>query len=123
MTTKIINIVDHHAASSKPATTSTHTPFFSDTRGRVLRDLRISVTDRCNFRCTYCMPKSVFGKDYIFLPQTELLNFDEITRMATLFAAHGVEKIRLTGGEPLLRKNIDVLIQMLSAIKTIDYKP
>jgi cyclic pyranopterin phosphate synthase len=121
MTTKIINIVDQRAASSESAT-STYTPFFSDTRGRVLRDLRISVTDRCNFRCTYCMPKSVFDKDYIFLPQTELLNFDEITRMAALFAAHGVEKIRLTGGEPLLRKNIDVLIQMLSAIKTIDDK-
>ena len=125
MTTKIINIVDQREASSKSVTSSTsaHTPFFSDTRGRVLRDLRISVTDRCNFRCTYCMPKSVFGKDYLFLPQTDLLNFDEITRMATLFAAHGVEKIRLPGGDPLLRKNIDVLIQMLSTIKTIDDKP
>jgi cyclic pyranopterin phosphate synthase len=122
MTTKIDTIVDQSATSGMPDI-SAHTPFFSDTRGRVLRDLRISVTDRCNFRCTYCMPKSVFNKDYVFLPQKELLNFDEITRMAQLFAAHGVEKIRLTGGEPLLRKNIDVLIGMLTAINTLDGKP
>jgi len=122
MTTKIINVDDQRAANGVLGTPA-YTPFFSDTRGRQLRDLRISVTDRCNFRCTYCMPKSVFGKDYLFLPQTQLLNFDEITRMAKLFAAHGVEKIRLTGGEPLLRKNIDVLIKMLSAIKTIDGNP
>jgi cyclic pyranopterin phosphate synthase len=122
MTTKIDTIVDQPAASGVPGI-SAHTPFFSDTRGRVLRDLRISVTDRCNFRCTYCMPKSVFNKDYVFLPQKELLNFDEITRMAQLFVAHGVEKIRLTGGEPLLRKNIDVLIGMLTALKTLDGKP
>ena len=94
----------------------------ADTRGRLLRDLRISVTDRCNFRCTYCMPKAVFGKEYKFLPKTELLSFQEISRMAHLFAAHGVEKLRLTGGEPLLRKNIEVLIEMLAAIKTHDGK-
>ena len=122
MTTKIETIVDPRVASDVPKI-STHTPFFSDTRGRVLRDLRISVTDRCNFRCTYCMPKSVFNKDYVFLPQSALLNFDEITRMAQLFVAHGVEKIRLTGGEPLLRKNIDVLIGMLTNISTLDGKP
>src|SRR5687768_3756144 len=78
-----------------------------DTRARRLHDLRISVTDRCNFRCTYCMPKEVFGKDYQFLEHSTLLNFEEITRLARLFKEHGVEKIRLTGGEPLLRKNIE----------------
>jgi cyclic pyranopterin phosphate synthase len=98
------------------------TPVTPDTRGRPLRDLRISVTDRCNFRCTYCMPKSIFDKDYHFLPKSELLSFDEITRMAQLFVAHGVEKIRLTGGEPLLRKNLEVLIEMLTALKTHDGK-
>ncbi|WP_432745151.1 GTP 3',8-cyclase MoaA [Methylobacter sp. G7] len=94
----------------------------ADTRGRLLRDLRISVIDRCNFRCTYCMPKSVFDKDYQFLPKSELLSFEEITRMTRLFAAHGVNKIRLTGGEPLLRKNLEVLIEMLAALKTHDGK-
>jgi cyclic pyranopterin phosphate synthase len=95
----------------------------SDTRGRLLGDLRISVTDRCNFRCTYCMPKEVFGKGYQYLPQSELLSFDEITRMARLFVAHGVTKIRLTGGEPLLRKNLEVLVEMLAALKTPNDKP
>jgi cyclic pyranopterin phosphate synthase len=78
--------------------------------GRPLRDLRISVTDRCNFRCNYCMPKEVFDKDYPYLPHSALLSFEEITRVARLFVAHGVRKIRLTGGEPLLRKNIEDLI-------------
>ncbi len=122
MSTKIVTFVDHRAASGVPDIPA-HMPMPGDTRGRLLRDLRISVTDRCNFRCTYCMPKSVFNKDYVFLPQSELLNFDEITRMAQLFVTHGVEKIRLTGGEPLLRKNIDVLIEMLSDLKTLDGKP
>ncbi len=122
MTTKIITLVDQRAAS-RVLGISAHTPVPSDTRGRLLRDLRISVTDRCNFRCTYCMPKSVFDKDYHFLPKSELLSFDEITRMAYLFVAHGVEKIRLTGGEPLLRKNLEVLIEMLTALKTLDGKP
>lgn len=89
-----------------------------DVRGRRLHDLRISVTDRCNFRCTYCMPKSVFGRDYQFLPQNSLLSFEEIERLVRLFAAHGVEKIRLTGGEPLLRKHIEKLISRLASIKT-----
>ncbi|HEY4390687.1 MAG TPA: radical SAM protein, partial [Paenibacillus sp.] len=73
---------------------------------RPIRDLRISVTDRCNFRCTYCMPKEIFGDDYRFLPQCELLTFDEITMVAELFASLGVKKIRLTGGEPLLRTDL-----------------
>jgi cyclic pyranopterin phosphate synthase len=92
----------------------------SDTRGRPLRDLRISVTDRCNFRCTYCMPKEVFDSHYQYLPQGELLSFEEITRLAKLFTAHGVQKLRLTGGEPLLRKNIEQLVEMLSALRSAD---
>ncbi len=89
-----------------------------DRRGRPLRDLRISVTDRCNFRCTYCMPKELFGANYKFLPQSSLLSFEEITRVARLFTAHGVHKLRLTGGEPLLRKNVENLIAMLAALRT-----
>ena len=95
----------------------------SDTLGRPLRDLRISVTDRCNFRCNYCMPKEVFDKNYAYLPQTSLLSFEEITRVARLFAAHGVQKIRLTGGEPLLRKNLEVLIEQLAQLRTVEGKP
>ncbi len=120
MTTKIVTIVDQRAANPVPVIPA-HTPApsgtLADTRGRLLRDLRISVTDRCNFRCTYCMPKSVFDKDYRFLPKSELLSFEEITRMTRLFVAQGVEKIRLTGGEPLLRKNLEVLIEMLTPSK------
>jgi len=86
-----------------------------DTRRRGLHDLRISVTDRCNFRCTYCMPRSVFNEAYPFLPHKELLTFEEIVRLAKIFHAHGVEKIRLTGGEPLLRHDIEKLVAMLSA--------
>src|SRR5205814_2481468 len=88
-----------------------------DRLGRPIHDLRISVTDRCNFRCTYCMPKEVFGRDYAFLPRAELLTFEEIERLARIFVAHGVEKIRLTGGEPLLRKDLEQLVAMLSRIE------
>jgi GTP 3',8-cyclase len=126
MSTQRIAIVDPLSASRIamiPEYTAAPDGMLPDTRGRLLRDLRISVTDRCNFRCTYCMPKSVFNKDYQFLPQSKLLSFDEIMRMARLFVAHGVEKIRLTGGEPLLRKNLEVLIEMLTALKTLDGKP
>ncbi|MDI9333628.1 MAG: GTP 3',8-cyclase MoaA [Cytophagales bacterium] len=94
-----------------------------DQRQRPLRDLRISVTDRCNFRCSYCMPKEVFNKDYAYLPHDHLLSFEEITRLARVFIEHGVQKIRLTGGEPLLRKNIEVLIEMLAKLSTLDGKP
>ena len=90
----------------------------SDQLSRPLRDLRISVTDRCNFRCVYCMPKQVFNKDYQFLPHTQLLSFEEIVRLAHLFVQHGVEKIRLTGGEPLLRRHLDKLVGMLAALRT-----
>ena len=89
-----------------------------DSRGRILRDLRISVTDRCNFRCTYCMPKEVFDQNYPYLSHKELLSFEEITRLTSIFSTLGVEKIRLTGGEPLLRKNIEVLIEMLSQVRS-----
>ena len=94
-----------------------------DPLGRALQDLRISVTDRCNFRCNYCMPKEVFDKDYPYLPHASLLSFEEITRLARQFVAHGVKKIRLTGGEPLLRKNIEVLIEKLAALQTVDGSP
>ncbi|MCA0987715.1 GTP 3',8-cyclase MoaA [Guptibacillus algicola] len=87
-----------------------------DVYQRPLRDLRISVTDRCNFRCRYCMPEETFGPDYEFLPKASLLSFEEITRLARLFVGLGVEKIRLTGGEPLLRKDLDVLVHMLATI-------
>ena len=91
-----------------------------DRRGRALADLRISVTDRCNFRCVYCMPKDVYGRDYPFLPHAELLTFEEITRVAGAFVALGVRKIRLTGGEPLLRRNLERLVAMLAAFPGVD---
>ena len=99
------------------------TGLLADRLGRPLRDLRISVTDRCNFRCSYCMPKEIFDKDYAYLPHSALLSFEEITRVARLFVAHGVRKIRLTGGEPLLRKNIEILIEQLAALRTVDGEP
>lgn len=93
-----------------------------DTLQRPLQDLRISVTDRCNFRCAYCMPKAVFDKNYPYLPHNALLSFEEITRLARQFVALGVRKIRLTGGEPLLRKNIEGLIEQLASLRTPDGK-
>jgi GTP 3',8-cyclase len=92
----------------------------SDRLGRPVRDLRISVTDRCNFRCVYCMPKEVFGRDYRFLERRELLTFEEIARTASALVALGVEKIRLTGGEPLLRRELEHLVAMLAAIPGLD---
>ena len=91
-----------------------------DTRQRHLRDLRISVTDRCNFRCTYCMPKSVYDRDFKFIERTQLLSFDEINRLVGIFKDHGVEKVRITGGEPLLRKQLEKLIEMISASHQLD---
>jgi cyclic pyranopterin phosphate synthase len=87
-----------------------------DTRGRPLHDLRISVTDRCNFRCVYCMPRTVFGPDHAFLPRAELLSFDEIARLVRIFTRLGVEKVRLTGGEPLVRREVPTLVGMLAQI-------
>ncbi len=92
----------------------------ADTLGRPLRDLRISVTDRCNFRCVYCMPKEVFGRDYRFLARAELLTFEEIARLARAFARRGVKKVRITGGEPLLRRDLHRLVAMLAAIGDLD---
>jgi cyclic pyranopterin phosphate synthase len=92
----------------------------TDTLGRPLRDLRISVTDRCNFRCVYCMPKEVFGRDYRFLPRRELLTFEEIERAASVFVALGVHKLRITGGEPLLRRDLEILIGRLAALGDLD---
>jgi cyclic pyranopterin phosphate synthase len=123
MTEKFIPLIDHRQYQAKlrvPTHLEQPVGKLADTLGRPLHDLRISVTDRCNFRCVYCMPKEVFDKDYAFLPQTSLLSFEEITRIARIFVQHGVRKIRLTGGEPLLRKNLEKLIGMLSAIPTLD---
>lgn len=122
---RIIPLIDQRAGAVAPialapASLLPATGCLTDRRGRALRDLRISVTDRCNFRCSYCMPKDVFTKDYPYLPHASLLTFEEITRIATQFAAHGVQKIRLTGGEPLLRKNIEILIEQLAALRTPD---
>jgi cyclic pyranopterin phosphate synthase len=92
----------------------------TDTMGRPVRDLRVSVTDRCNFRCVYCMPKEVFGRDYAFLPRAELLTFEEIERVARVFTGLGVEKIRITGGEPLVRRDVETLVSMLARIDGLD---
>ena len=91
-----------------------------DTLRRPLRDLRVSITDRCNFRCVYCMPKEVYGRDFAFLPRRDLLTFEEIARLARVFAGLGVEKIRLTGGEPLIRRDVERLVEMLAAIPELD---
>jgi GTP 3',8-cyclase len=126
MAEKIIPLADIRYAARVPvipAQLTAPTGLLSDTLARPLRDLRISVTDRCNFRCSYCMPSEVFNKDYAFLPQTSLLSFEEITRLTKIFVAHGVEKIRLTGGEPLLRKHLEVLIEMLAKMVTPEGKP
>jgi len=90
-----------------------------DTLARPLRDLRISVTDRCQFRCTYCMPREVFGRDFVFLPRAQLLTFEELTRLARIFVGLGVRKLRLTGGEPLLRRDLDTLVAMLAGIDDV----
>src|SRR6266702_3365305 len=119
MTDRVISITDGRRSKPLPETGSLPVSG-ADTLGRHLRDLRISVTDRCNFRCIYCMPRDVFGPDYPFLARSELLTFEEIARLARVFKDRGIEKIRLTGGEPLLRKNLERLIEMLAAIPGID---
>jgi cyclic pyranopterin phosphate synthase len=119
----LIPLADLRYAASVPAIPaerSAPTGLLADRLGRPLHDLRISVTDRCNFRCSYCMPKEIFDHQHAFLPQSSLLSFEEITRVAGLFLAHGVRKLRLTGGEPLLRKNLEVLIEMLAGLRTVD---
>jgi cyclic pyranopterin phosphate synthase len=122
----IIPLADLRYAAERPRVPEQPQPptgLLSDRLGRPLRDLRISVTDRCNFRCSYCMPKEVFDRDYRFLPQSSLLSFEEITRTARLFVAHGVTKLRLTGGEPLLRKHLEVLIAQLAGLRTPEGEP
>jgi len=94
-----------------------------DRLGRPLRDLRISVTDRCNFRCPYCMPREVFGRDYAFLPRDEILTYEEITRLASVFVELGVRKLRVTGGEPTVRRNLPELVAMLASLRTPDGEP
>ena len=96
------------------------TSTLADALNRPLRDLRISVTDRCNFRCTYCMPAEIFGERYQFLPRSELLTFEEIARLVRLFARLGVHKVRLTGGEPLVRQQIERLVEQIAAVDGID---
>jgi GTP 3',8-cyclase len=126
MAERVIPLVDQRLTALRaavPAQPVAATGLVADRLGRPLRDLRISVTDRCNFRCSYCMPKEVFDKDYQYLPHASLLSFEEITRIARQFLAHGVRKIRLTGGEPLLRKNIEVLVAQLAALRTVEGTP
>ncbi len=126
MAERVIPLVDQRVAALParvPAVAVPATGRLHDSLARPLRDLRISVTDRCNFRCGYCMPKEVFGKDYPYLPHADLLTFEEIARLARLFVAHGVRKIRLTGGEPLLRKNIEVLVAQLAALRSPEGAP
>jgi len=125
MTSRVIPLIDARVAIPRPRAIGNHAAqpavgHIADQFGRPLRDLRVSVTDRCNFRCTYCMPKEVFDADYRFLRHSDLLTFEEIARLAAAFVQHGVEKIRLTGGEPLLRKDLHKLIAMLSPMKTRD---
>ncbi len=123
MTDRVIALVDAGRRKPLPPAAASSTGVARDRLARPLRDLRISVTDRCNFRCTYCMPKEVFGKDYPYLAHSALLTFEEITRLAKIFVGHGIEKIRLTGGEPLLRRNIEHLIEMLAAITLPNGQP
>ncbi|AVS78031.1 GTP 3',8-cyclase MoaA [Paracidovorax avenae] len=124
MAERVIPLVDQRIAALRPRMPDG--PFagpdgrLADALGRPLRDLRISVTDRCNFRCSYCMPKEVFGKDYPYLSHGDLLSFEEITRLARVFLAHGVRKIRLTGGEPLLRRHLENLVEQLAGLRTTE---
>jgi len=126
MAERVIPVVDQRLAPLVPVVPE-GVPAASgqvqDGLGRPLRDLRISVTDRCNFRCNYCMPKEVFDKGHAYLPHSALLSFEEITRLAAQFLRQGVRKIRLTGGEPLLRKNIETLIAQLATLRTLDGQP
>ncbi|MDR2128124.1 MAG: GTP 3',8-cyclase MoaA [Burkholderiaceae bacterium] len=134
MNRRVIELVDHRTAAldlPRAAAAAAPAPGHSggsgtrlrDALGRPLRDLRISVTDRCNFRCSYCMPKDVFGNTRQYLPHSALLTFEEITRLARLFVAQGVTKLRITGGEPLLRRGIEILIAQLAALRGLAGQP
>ncbi len=120
MNARVIPLIDKRSLIPPSASTAQSRGPLGDTRDRRLADLRISVTDRCNFRCVYCMPKTVFGRDYPFLQHGDLLSFEEIFRIARLFVARGVTKIRLTGGEPLLRRNVERLVEMLATIPGLE---
>src|SRR5918994_6686162 len=98
---------------AEPSSSATAGPALRDRRARPLRDLRISVTDRCNFRCSYCMPRSEFGPGFKFLPPAEILSFEEIARLSRVFTSLGVRKLRITGGEPLLRRGLPELLELL----------
>ncbi|MEJ6000066.1 GTP 3',8-cyclase MoaA [Paucibacter soli] len=126
MTDGVIPLIDQRLVALVPAVPRelpAATGLLTDALGRPLRDLRISVTDRCNFRCSYCMPKEVFDHYHEFLPHADLLSFEEITRLARVFVAQGVQKLRLTGGEPLLRRHLERLIEMLAALRTPEGAP
>ena len=126
MSERVIPLVDQRSRVRPVALSQVPQPATGqllDALTRPLRDLRISVTDRCNFRCSYCMPKEVFDKDYPYLPHSALLSFEEVTRLTRQFVAHGVQKIRLTGGEPLLRKHVERLIEQLAALRTVEGQP
>jgi cyclic pyranopterin phosphate synthase len=122
MSERVIPLVDQRLSALRAEIPALHWGGgeLLDQLQRPMHDLRISVTDRCNFRCNYCMPKEVFDKDYRYLPHGDLLNFEEITRLANVFVGLGVRKIRLTGGEPLLRKNLEILVNQLAQIQTPD---
>ncbi len=117
MVSTVIPILDQRTLAIPMPTGTVDTATLADTRGRRIRDLRISVTDRCNFRCTYCMPKEVFDNNYQYLPHDEVLTFEEITRVARIAVGLGVTKLRLTGGEPLMRRGIDDLVAMLAGLR------
>lgn len=126
---KVIYLADERAAAAagappgSPAVLPPPGQPVVDTRARPLRDLRISVTDRCNFRCTYCMPRDAFDSNHVFLPHAQLLSFEEMARAAAVFVRLGVRKIRLTGGEPLLRKNVETLVRLLAELRTPEGDP
>ncbi|MDQ6628037.1 MAG: GTP 3',8-cyclase MoaA [Pseudomonadota bacterium] len=126
MAERIIPVIDQRLVGTLPLIPSVlaaPTGGLFDLLHRPMHDLRISVTDRCNFRCSYCMPKEIFDKRFAFLPQSALLSFEEIARTARAFVAHGVRKIRLTGGEPLLRRDLERLVALLSQLRTVEGEP
>jgi cyclic pyranopterin phosphate synthase len=126
MSDRSIPIIDHRYASSVPQVPAARVAAGAavrDRRDRELHDLRISITDRCNFRCRYCMPRDIFDKHYEFLPHADLLRFEEIERLARVFTGLGVRKLRLTGGEPLLRRGVEDLVAMLAALRCADGSP
>src|SRR5213592_2633520 len=123
MPEKVIPLADHRtltAVPAIPARLEQPNGLLLDTLSRPLHDLRISVTDRCNFRCVYCMPKEIYGRGYQFLRKDQLLTFEELARLAAIFAGLGTQKIRLTGGEPLMRRGLDGLVRMLADIPGVD---